>query len=198
MLRFLSLVPACLLLACTDYVRVGPVTVPMQQPATMPATTGFFDLSATDIHGAPAAMARWKGHKVLVVNTASECGYTPQYAQLQELYAAYKDKGLVIVGFPCDQFGGQEPGSEERIEAFCTKNYGVTFPMMSKVEVKGPGKHPVYQWLTEKQRNGKMDVEVSWNFQKFLIDEQGALVTTLAPATLPTDPVVVNWLEGRH
>ena len=194
----LCLIPSFALLACADYVRVGPVTLPVNSEQPPVATSTFLDLTATDITGKPVEMAQWKGRKVMVVNTASECGYTKQYAQLEELYEQYKDKGLVIIGFPCDQFGGQEPGTEAEIATFCQKNYGVTFPLMSKVEVKGANKHPVYQWLTEKKLNGKMDVEISWNFQKFLIDEQGQLVTTLAPATQPTDEVVLNWLEGKH
>ncbi len=109
----------------------------------------------------------------------------------------YKDKGLVIVGFPSNDFGGQEPGSEQEIEQFCQANYGVTFPMMSKVSTKGEGKSPVYQWLTEKAMNGKMDSSVKWNFQKYLIDEEGTLVTMLASGTEPLDDVVINWLEGR-
>ena len=193
----LSLFTACTLLACADYVRIGPVTMPVDRATPMPEQS-FFDLTATDIHGQPAPMSQWRGSKVLVVNTASECGNTPQYAQLQEIWESYKDKGLVIVGFPCDQFGGQEPGDEGQIEAFCQKNYGVTFPLMSKVEVKGANKHPVYQWLTEKRLNGRMDVEVTWNFQKFLIDENGQLVTTVAPGPDPTDDAIMNWIEGKR
>jgi glutathione peroxidase len=170
----------------------------MNNPAPPTAAGTFFDLTATDIHGHTAAMSQWKGMKVLVVNVASECGFTPQYAQLEELHAAYKDKGLVVVGFPCDQFGGQEPGTEAEIEAFCRKNYGVTFPLMSKVEVKGPNAHPVYKWLTQKALNGKMDVEVKWNFQKFLINEDGSLATTVASATSPLDDVIIDWIEGRR
>jgi glutathione peroxidase len=157
----------------------------------------FHSLSATDIHGKPFAFDQLKGKKVLVVNTASECGYTKQYKQLQELYTTYQDKGLVIVGFPSNDFGGQEPGTEQEIEQFCQANYGVTFPMMGKVSTKGAAKHPVYQWLTEKAQNGKMDSEVKWNFQKYLINEQGELVTMLASATDPLDEVVINWVEGR-
>jgi len=134
---------------------------------------------------------------VMVVNTASECGFTPQYKQLQELYTTYKDKGLVIVGFPSNDFGGQEPGTEQQIEEFCQLNFGVTFPMMAKVNTKGEAKSPVYQWLTEQSKNGKMDSEVKWNFQKYLIDENGNLVTMLASATDPLSDVVINWVEGR-
>lgn len=187
-----------LLASCFNTISVGPVTVPMENTTAPAATTTFFDLRATDIHGNETAMAQWKGRKVLVVNTASECGYTPQYAQLQEIWEAHREKGLVIIGFPCDQFGGQEPGTEAEIGAFCQKNYGVTFPMMAKVAVKGADKHPVYAWLTEKRLNGRMDVEVTWNFQKFLINEDGTLATTVAPATEPSDDAIMNWIEGRR
>lgn len=191
----LLLVPA--LLACGDYVRVGPVKIPTQQPASRPAMS-FLDLSATDINGNPFPMAQLKGHKVMVVNTASECGFTPQYKQLEELYEQYKGKGLVIVGFPSNDFGGQEPGNEQAIAAFCQKNYGVTFPMMSKVSTKGPDQSPVYAWLTKKELNGRLDSEVQWNFQKYLINEDGTLFTVLASATEPLSDPVLNWLDGKN
>ena len=157
----------------------------------------FHALSALDIHGKTLSMQELKGRKVMVVNTASECGYTPQYEQLQELYEAYKDKGLVIIGFPCNQFGGQEPGSEQQIESFCQKNYGVTFPLMSKVEVKGDGQHLVYQWLSSKEQNGVMDSSVKWNFHKYLVDENGNLVMSLESGVSPLDERVLAWLDGK-
>jgi glutathione peroxidase len=198
-MNHLLLLPATiLLLSCGDYARVGPVKVPInaQQPASQPMTS-FYSMTVTDIHGKPFPLDQLKGRKVMVVNTASECGYTKQYKQLQELYTTYKDKGLVIVGFPSNDFGGQEPGTEKEIEQFCQANYGVTFPMMAKVSTKGDAKAPVYQWLTEKAQNGKMDSNVKWNFQKYLIDENGELVTMLASGTTPLDEVVINWVEGR-
>ena len=140
---------------------------------------------------------RLKGKKVIVVNTASECGYTPQYRQLQELHEAYGKQGLVIIGFPCNQFGGQEPGSDQQVEALCQKNYGVTFPLMSQVEVKGEGPHPVYRWLTRKELHGAMDAVVKWNFHKFLIDGDGRLVISLESGVSPLDERVVSWIEGR-
>jgi glutathione peroxidase len=172
------------------------VPINAQQPASQPMTS-LYTMTVTDIHGKPFPLDQLKGKKVMVVNTASECGYTKQYKQLQELYTTYKDKGLVIVGFPSNDFGGQEPGTEQEIEQFCQANYGVTFPMMSKVSTKGDAKAPVYQWLTEKAKNGKMDSSVKWNFQKYLIDENGELVTMLASGTTPLDEVVINWVEGR-
>ena len=161
-----------------------------------PQTMSFHELSATDIHGNPVPFDSFKGKKVLVVNTASECGYTKQYAQLQELHEEFKDKGLVVIGFPSNDFGGQEPGSESDIMAFCEKNFGVTFPMMSKVTVKGREPHPVYAWLTSKQANGVQDATVKWNFHKFLIDEQGRLVGDHPSAVSPLDEQIISWVEG--
>lgn len=199
MKQILLIPSALLLLACGDQMTVGPVKVPVQQADTpTSAMTAFHSLSATDIHGKPFSFEQLKGKKVLLVNTASECGYTPQYRQLQELYAAYKDKGLVVLGFPSNDFGGQEPGNEQQIEQFCQANYGVTFPMMSKVGTKGADKHPVYHWLTEKALNGKMDSEVKWNFQKYLVNEQGELVTMLASAADPLGAEITDWVEGKR
>jgi glutathione peroxidase len=174
----------------------GVNSAPTPAGQTAPAIS-FHSLMATDIHGQPYSFAALKGHKVMLVNTASECGYTPQYKQLQELHEAFKEKGLIIVGFPCNQFGGQEPGTEQEIEAFCQKNYGVAFPMMGKVEVKGAQQHPVYQWLTRKEQNGAMDASVKWNFHKFLVDEDGRLAHSLGSGVSPLDELVLNWLEGR-
>lgn len=169
------------------------------QTAQPPASgaPSFHTLSAVDIHGKSFDMAQLKGKKVLVVNVASECGNTPQYAQLEEMYKAYHEKGLVIIGFPCNQFGAQEPGNEAQIEQFCQKNYGVTFPLMSKIDVKGPAQSPVYTWLTQKKLNGSLDSEVKWNFQKYLIDEEGHLVMMVEAGTSPLDDRVMNWLDGK-
>jgi len=133
----------------------------------------------------------------MVVNTASECGLTPQYEGLQKLYDSYKDDNFVIVGFPANNFGGQEPGSDEQIAAFCKENYGVSFPMMSKISVKGSDMHEVYHFLTEKDKNGLQDSEVAWNFQKYLLNKQGQLEKVIKPNTLPTDAEIVNWIEAN-
>lgn len=183
------------LLACSDAVRVGPVKAPLKSNPEAKVMS-FHELSATDIDGKTTSFADLKGSKVLVVNTASECGYTRQYAQLQELYEQFKDKGLVVIGFPCNDFGGQEPGSEKEIAAFCQKNYGVTFPMMAKVRIKGSDPHPVFQWLTSKAHNGVMDAVVKWNFHKFLIDEEGRLVNALPSGVGPLDEKILSWVEG--
>ena len=138
-----------------------------------------------------------KGKKILVVNTASKCGLTPQYKQLQELYDKYGNDNFTIIGFPANDFLSQETGSNSEIGEFCSRNYGVTFPMMSKVTVKGKNKDKIYQFLTEKALNGVGDSNVKWNFQKYLIGEEGFIEKCISPRTLPTDAVIVDWIEGK-
>ena len=157
----------------------------------------LYDFKASTLEGAPFDFSSLKGKKVLVVNTASKCGHTPQYAQLEELYTKYSGKNFVIIGFPANNFLSQEPGSNEQIREFCTKNYGVTFPMMSKISVKGKDIDPLYQWLTSKEENGVMDAPVKCNFQKFMIDENGKLVGMVPPGDLPTCDKIVNWIENK-
>lgn len=184
--------------ACFNRVQVGPVSVPVGDQAQAPKPAmSFYDLSATDINGQLVKMDQFRGKRVIVVNTASECGYTPQYAQLQELYEKYKDKGLVIVGFPSNDFGGQEPGTEAEIATFCQKNYGVTFPMMAKVSTKGKDQHAVYHWLANKSQNGVMDTEVKWNFHKYLINPDGVLSMSMESGVSPLDERVIAWVEGK-
>ena len=137
-----------------------------------------------------------KGKKIMIVNTASKCGLTPQYKDLQALYDTYKEENFVIIGFPANNFGKQEPGTNAEIAEFCQLNYGVNFPMMAKISVKGEDMHPMYQFLTQKSRNGFEDSEVTWNFQKYLIDENGLLVKVISPKTLPTDESIVSWIKG--
>jgi len=161
---------------------------------TLAAQSDIYQFTIKDISGKDVALEQFKGKKVLIVNTASKCGFTPQYAQLQELYSRYKDKGLVVIGFPANNFAKQEPGSNEQIREFCTENYGVSFPMMSKISVKGDDIHPLYQWLTLKDKNGKEDSKVKWNFQKYLIDEKGQLVAHFSPKTKPLDPKIIELL----
>lgn len=155
----------------------------------MQPTIHTFRVAALD--GGIIDFSEFRGRKLMVVNTASECGLTPQYAQLQELYEHFADR-LVIVGSPCNDFGGQEPGSAEQIQAFCQQRYGVTFPLTEKVRI---AEHPLWQWLTQKAHNGVMDSEVQWNFQKYLLDEAGHLVRVLAPATSPFDDAILDWLR---
>jgi len=142
-------------------------------------------------------MASLKGKKVMIVNTASKCGLTPQYEELQKLYDLYKDQNFVIIGFPANNFLSQEPGTAEEIIEFCSINYGVTFPMMEKVSVKGKDIHPLYSWLTEKKSNGVTDAAVQWNFQKFLIDENGNFVKMIPPKQSPLSDEVISWIENR-
>lgn len=155
----------------------------------------LYDFKVTDIDGRPFDMAQLKGKKVMIVNVASKCGFTPQYQQLQELYNEYKDTGFVIIGFPANNFKGQEPGTNEEIKEFCTLNYGVTFPMMEKISVAGDDQAPIYKWLTQKAENGKIDQEVTWNFQKFLIDRNGHWVDVVMPKESPKSETILNWLS---
>lgn len=157
----------------------------------------FYDLKTEAINGEPFDFASLKGKKVLIVNTASKCGFTPQYKELEQLYKTYGGDKFVIVGFPANNFMGQEPGSNEDIQQFCQLNYGVTFPMMSKISVKGNDIDPVYQWLTSKSQNGKLDSKVSWNFQKYMIDENGHLVGFVEPKESPMSDKIVNWVKGN-
>jgi glutathione peroxidase len=144
------------------------------------------DYVATKITGDLADLGDYRGNVVLIVNTASQCGLTPQYAGLQTLYETYSGAGLVVLGFPCDQFGHQEPGSESEIADFCEMNYGVSFPMFAKIEVNGPGAHPLYQWLTSAQQ-GENGPDIEWNFAKFLIDRDGELIARYSPRTTPEE-----------
>jgi len=165
--------------------------------ANAQSTKSFYSFKATTLEGQPFDLSTLKGKKVLVVNTASKCGNTPQYAQLEELYKKYGSEKFMIIGFPANNFLSQEPGSNSQIREFCTKNYGVTFPMMSKISVKGKDQDPLYAWLTSKDQNGVMDAPVKWNFQKFMIDENGHLVDVVAPGTSPMTEKIVNWIEGK-
>ncbi|MFO8234009.1 MAG: glutathione peroxidase [Bacteroidales bacterium] len=156
----------------------------------------FHDFTVKNINGEDFKLSNLEGKKVLVVNTASKCGFTPQYEGLQDLYEKYGSKNFVIIGFPANNFMKQEPGSNEEIEQFCKKNYGVTFPMMAKISVKGDDQHPLYQWLTQKKYNGKRDSKVKWNFQKYLIDEDGQLIDVFYSRTKPQAKKIVNWIES--
>jgi glutathione peroxidase len=169
-----------------------PSTIKAQTTDTK-ATASIYNYKVTTLDGKTIDFAAFKGKKILVVNTASACGYTKQYAGLQELYNKYQDK-LVVVGFPANNFGGQEPGSNTEIETFCKKNYGVTFPMAAKVSVKGKDIEPIYEWLTLKSMNGVLDTDIKWNFGKFLIDEQGHLVAYFPSKTEPMSSEITSKL----
>lgn len=157
----------------------------------------FYDFTVKDIQGSDFPLSRLKGKKVLVVNTASECGLTPQYEDLEKLYRQYKDEAFVIIGFPANNFGEQEPGTNSEIAAFCTEKFDVTFPMMEKISVKGDDIHPLYAWLTSKEKNGLEDSKVSWNFQKYMIDDDGRLAGHLSPREKPYDEKILSWISDK-
>lgn len=186
---------AIMLFSCQNHAQTKKATTTATKTKTMSKET-IYQYKVKDLYGEEFDFSKLKGKKILVVNTASKCGLTPQYKDLEALYKQYKDKGLVIVGFPSNDFAGQEPGTNEEIGAFCQQNYGVTFPMMDKVTVKGDGMVPVYQFLTQKSKNGLQDSNVEWNFQKYLINEKGELEKVILPRTLPTDAEIVNWIKA--
>jgi glutathione peroxidase len=157
-------------------------------------TKSIYQFKVKTLEGQDFDFASLKGKKIMVVNTASECGFTPQYKELEAIYEKYKDKNFVIIGFPCNDFGGQEPGGATEIRSFCTKNYGVTFPIMEKVSVVTA---PIYLWLKDKDKNGVESSKVSWNFNKYLIDEKGHLVKHLGSMTKPDSEEITKWIEGK-
>jgi glutathione peroxidase len=164
---------------------------------SLSAQKSFYDFTVKDIDGNDYSLAQLKGKKVLIVNTASKCGFTGQYEDLEKLYNDYKSTGFVIIGFPANNFKNQEPGSNEEIAEFCEKNYGVSFPMMSKISVKDDDIHPLYQWLTSKEKNGVMDSSVKWNFQKYLIDENGKLVDVFYSQVNPYSNKITDWIKAK-
>jgi len=163
-----------------------------QDQAEFPAS--IYDYKVTALDGTEIDFGTFRGKKILIVNTASECGYTPQYAALEKLHKAHPDN-LVIVGFPANDFGRQEPGSNKEIAAFCKQNYGVTFPMAEKITVKGDEMAPIYRWLTDRRLNGVRDSKVKWNFQKYLIDETGRLVEIFNSAVKPDSPEMLSAIR---
>jgi glutathione peroxidase len=161
-------------------------------PTNAPAKESVLSHTLKDIDGNDADLSKLKGKVVMFVNVASRCGNTPQYKQLQDVYTKYKDKGLVIVGIPANEFGKQEPGTDAQIKEFCSSKYAVTFPMMGKIVVKGEGIHPLYQQLTT---TPGMEGDVSWNFQKYIVDRNGATIAKIAPKTKPDDAKVIEVIE---
>ena len=157
--------------------------------------TSIYQFKVENLEGEEFDFNDLKGKKIMVVNTASKCGLTPQYKKLQALYEKYQNDNFIIVGFPANNFLFQEPGTDEEIAVFCEKNYGVTFPMMSKISVKGSSMHPLYAFLTQKIKNGILNSSVSWNFQKYLINTNGELAKVISPRTQPDDPSVISWIE---
>lgn len=157
-------------------------------------TESIYDIQINSLEGKPINLADYKGKYILFVNVASKCGFTGQYADLQKLYDEYQDD-LMIIGIPCNQFGGQEPGSANEIQTFCKKNYGVSFLMTEKVDVKGDNQHPLYKWLTSKELNGNSNSSVKWNFQKYLVDEKGNLLDYYFSVTNPTSAKITKHLK---
>ncbi len=162
--------------------------------AAIPAKS-VYDFTMKDIDGKDVSLGRYKGKVLLIVNVASLCGNTPQYKDIEALYEKYKDKGLVVLGFPENNFMGQEPGSNDEIKKFCTSKYDVKFPMFSKISVKGKDIAPLFQYLTKKSENGVIDAPVQWNFQKFLVGKDGNVITSFAPKKQVTDADVVAAVE---
>ncbi|MEJ2594493.1 MAG: glutathione peroxidase [bacterium] len=157
-------------------------------------STSIYDFTVQDIDGNEFSFASLKGKKIMVVNVASKCGLTPQYQQLEEVYEKYGGEDFEIVGFPANNFMNQEPGTNEEIKAFCSLEYGVTFPMMSKISVKGNDMAPIYQWLTDEELNGQSSSKVKWNFQKYLIGEDGTLEHVMNPQVKPDDEKIIAWI----
>lgn len=184
---------ALILFSCQNQAQPKKSETNMSTPSIAKET--IYQFKVADLSGNTFDFASLKGKKIMIVNTASKCGLTPQYKDLEALYKEYAAKGFVIVGFPANNFASQEPGTNEEIATFCQLNYGVTFPMMDKVSVKGDDMSEVYQFLTQKSKNGLQDSEVEWNFQKYLINEKGELEKVISPKTLPTDPSIVNWIK---
>lgn len=162
-----------------------------------PPSKTVHDFTVTDIDGKEVKLDAYAGKTLLIVNVASRCGLTPQYEDLQNLYEKYKDQGLVILGFPANNFMGQEPGTDAEIKQFCTSKFQVSFPMFSKISVKGKDQHPLYSYLTNKEENGSVDAPVKWNFQKFLVDKDGKVVQSFAPRTKVTEQEVIDAIEAQ-
>ncbi len=157
----------------------------------------FYEFTVKDIDGNDFDFSQLSGKKIMIVNVASKCGYTKQYKQLQEVYEQYGGDDFIIIGFPANNFLWQEPGSDQEIKSFCTINYQVSFPLMSKISVKGKNMHPIYKWLTTKDENGYMNSKVKWNFQKYLIGKNGELEGIHTPSTLPNDPKIIEWIKAN-
>jgi glutathione peroxidase len=192
---FIVILLTSLLFSCKNQAQEKVNTVTANN--SIMAKENIYQFKVTDLEGKEFDFSTLKGKKVMIVNTASKCGLTPQYKDLEAIYEKYKNQNFVIVGFPANNFGSQEPGTNDEIATFCEQNYGVTFPMMSKISVKGKDMHEVYQFLTQKSKNGLEDSEVEWNFQKYLINEKGELEKVISPRTLPTDDdSIIKWIEG--
>ena len=175
------------------FLRRAELHLPVAPAAA--AQAPFYTFQAEAIDGRPVSLSEYRGRALLVVNTASKCGFTPQYAGLEKLYAQYRERGFAVLGFPSNDFLGQEPGSNAEIQQFCTRDYGVTFPMFAKIAVKGEGQHPLYRWLTDPSSNTNFSGAISWNFNKFLIDRTGRVVARFGSRTAPDAPELIQAVE---
>ncbi len=196
-MKYFILVSSLLVLNCTITKQKTNELNNHSKEIIMENNKSIYDFKVEDIEGNLFDLASLKGKKVMIVNTASECGLTPQFEQLQSLYTEFKDHNFTIIGFPTNDFMGQDPGTNQEIASFCQKNYGVTFPMMAKIKVKGKDKHPLYNYLTSKAENGLDNYKIEWNFQKFLIDENGKIAKVISPRTLPNDSEIKDWIKGK-
>ena len=197
MMKSLLLLGTFLILAsCQNTIQNKTLAMNTDTTTATATKQTIYQFKVKDLDGKEFDFSTLKGKKILIVNTASECGLTPQYKDLEAIYKKYSDKNFVIVGFPANNFGSQEPGTNEQIASFCQQNYGVTFPMMSKISVKGKDINEVYQFLTQKSKNGLQDSEGEWNLQKYLINEKGELVKVLSPRVLPTDQEIIDWINS--
>ncbi|MDO8965883.1 MAG: glutathione peroxidase [Algoriphagus sp.] len=192
-MKTLLLIISIILFACGKTLERPTNQAELNPSFDQSMESSFYDFKLTDINGKEVDFSEFKGKKLLLVNVASKCGYTKQYAQLQELYAAHGDK-IMILGFPANNFGGQEPGSNEEIKAFCDAEFGVTFPMFEKISVKGFDKHPLYRWLSDATQNGWNNEEPSWNFCKYFVNEQGELVKFFPSSVAPLDEEILKLI----
>jgi glutathione peroxidase len=183
-------IPSFIVIACFAVQLLAADASPTTQPASP------LDFSVKDIDGKDVSLSEYKGKVVMLVNVASKCGYTPQYAGLEKVYDEYKDQGLIIIGFPANNFGSQEPGSNEQIKEFCSSKFHVTFPMMAKISVKGADKHPLYQYLTESPTAGEFAGEIGWNFTKFLVGADGKIVARFASKVTPESPEMTTAIKS--
>ena len=174
----------------------GPLVAVNKPLEQFGKTKTVYDFQVVDIQGNPVKLSKYKGKVLLIVNVASKCGLTGQYEDLQKLYETYEERGLVVLGFPANNFMGQEPGTNNEINSFCTQKYGVTFPMFGKISVKGRDMAPLYQYLTQKKENGRLEAEVSWNFQKFLVGRDGLVLESFAPRTKVKEKEFLKALEA--
>lgn len=192
----ISLIAVALLIAGAGFAAYALGFISTSSPSAPPPEKSLYEFTVKDIDGKDVKLDSYKGKVVMIVNTASKCGNTPQYEGLQALYDKYKDKGFVVLGFPANNFMGQEPGTEKEIKEFCMLKYNVTFPMFSKVSVKGADQTPLYSFLTNKQSNPGFEGDVSWNFEKFLTDKNGKVVARFSPKTKPDDAKVIEAVEA--